>query len=80
LREMRQNPTEAIDAVEGGEAVVITRHGRPIADLVPHRARPGATPREFAELLDRSSADPEWERELAHQRAEETRDLWGNTQ
>jgi prevent-host-death family protein len=29
---------ELLDDVERGEAVVITRHGRPIADLIPHAA------------------------------------------
>ncbi|MGC4173745.1 type II toxin-antitoxin system Phd/YefM family antitoxin [Demequina sp.] len=33
--ELRQNPTEALAAVEAGESVVVTRHRRPIAKLVP---------------------------------------------
>jgi len=28
--------SELIDAVERGETVVITRHGKPVADLKPH--------------------------------------------
>jgi prevent-host-death family protein len=30
---------ELLDAVERGETVVITRHGKPIADLVPSEVR-----------------------------------------
>jgi prevent-host-death family protein len=33
--ELRQNPTDALAAVEAGESVVVTRHRRPIARLVP---------------------------------------------
>ena len=29
---------ELLDDVERGETIVITRHGRPIADLMPHAA------------------------------------------
>ena len=27
---------ELLDQVEGGETIVITRHGKPVASLVPH--------------------------------------------
>jgi len=37
-----------------------------------------ATPAAFAALLDRHEADVEWEAELAAQRAEEVRDVWGD--
>ncbi len=77
LRELRQNPTSAIDAVESGEIIVITRHSRPIADLVPHRTR-GATPRALAALLGRVDVDVEWAQDLAAQRSEPTRDVWGD--
>jgi prevent-host-death family protein len=30
---------ELLDAVERGETIVITRHGRPIARLIPERTR-----------------------------------------
>ncbi|NLE97629.1 MAG: type II toxin-antitoxin system prevent-host-death family antitoxin [Propionibacterium sp.] len=78
LRELRQNPTSAIDAVEDGEVVVITRRNRPVADLVPHRRRRGATPDEFAALLARTTVDDGWAEELAHQRSGESRDHWGD--
>lgn len=78
LRELRQNPTSAIDAVENGEVVVITRRNRPVADLVPHRRRAGATPTEFAALLDSATPDPDWAQELVLQRSEEFRSPWGD--
>lgn len=76
LRELRQNPTTAIDALEEGEVVVITRRNKPIADLVPHTARDGVSPRQLAAVLERTRADDEWAEDLARQRAEETRDVW----
>jgi prevent-host-death family protein len=33
---LRQNPTAALNAVADGETVIVTKHNRPIADLVPH--------------------------------------------
>jgi len=35
LSELRANIAAALDLVESGETVRITRHGRPVADLVP---------------------------------------------
>lgn len=35
VAELRQNPTEALNAVEAGETYLVTRHNRPIARLVP---------------------------------------------
>lgn len=76
LRELRQNPTSAIDALEEGEVVVITRRNKPIADLVPHTARGGVSPRELVAVLERTRVDDEWAADLARQRAEENRDVW----
>jgi len=80
LRELRQNPTEAFDALDAGESIVITRNRRPVADLVPHVAPAGATPAAFAALLERHGADADWEAELAAHRALETRDVWTSEQ
>lgn len=33
--QLRQNPTEMLDAVEAGETYTVTRHGRPIARIEP---------------------------------------------
>lgn len=46
-----------IAAVESGDRVVLTVHGRPVADIVPHRARSERRPREqvladLAEITD----------------------------
>ena len=46
IRELRDNLSRYIRRVESGEHIVITAHGRPIAELVPpasadaHRLRP----------------------------------------
>ena len=40
VAELRQNPTEALADVEGGETYVVTKHRRPIARLVPVEAEP----------------------------------------
>lgn len=39
VRELRNHTARVVSAVEGGEVVVLTSHGRPIADIVPHRTR-----------------------------------------
>jgi prevent-host-death family protein len=39
VRELRNHTARVIGAVEGGERVVLTVHGRPVADIVPHAQR-----------------------------------------
>ncbi|MDF0600872.1 type II toxin-antitoxin system prevent-host-death family antitoxin [Psychromarinibacter sp. C21-152] len=39
VHEAKTNLSKLIEAMERGERVVITRHGRPAAELVPARAR-----------------------------------------
>lgn len=39
MRELRNHTAKVIGAVEGGERVVLTVHGRPVADIVPHAQR-----------------------------------------
>lgn len=41
IREAKNRLTELARRVEQGETVVITRNGRPVLDLVPHRPRRG---------------------------------------
>jgi antitoxin (DNA-binding transcriptional repressor) of toxin-antitoxin stability system len=50
LEEAKKRPPELIDRALGGEAIIITRHDRPVAELkpIPHPARPV------------SAADPDW--------------------
>ena len=40
-----------LDQVEAGESVVITKHGRPVARLVPIASRPRETDEVIAELI-----------------------------
>lgn len=44
VRELRNHGGEVLDRVVAGERITITKHGRPVADLVPHRPR--GTPRD----------------------------------
>lgn len=39
-RELRNDNAEIMRRVEAGESFVITRNGKPIADLVPHARQP----------------------------------------
>jgi prevent-host-death family protein len=39
VRELRNHTGLVVAAIESGEAVVLTVHGRPVADIVPHRQR-----------------------------------------
>jgi prevent-host-death family protein len=65
VRDLRNRTSQVIDAVQAGERVVLTVHGEPIADIVPHGRRtpwlPGERLRE--QLLTRS-ADPGLSRDL----------------
>lgn len=59
-RELRNNTARVVSAVQAGEDVVLTSHGRPVADIVPHAPRrdpwvPAATLRE---ILREAPADP----------------------
>lgn len=65
IRELRNRTGEVIDAVEAGERVVLTRHGRPIADIVPHTVRQRwMSGEEFARRIKGRQADPALAREL----------------
>lgn len=39
MRDLRNRTAEVISAVKAGERVVLTVHGEPVADVVPHAAR-----------------------------------------
>lgn len=39
VRELRNHTARVIAAVESGQPVVLTVHGRPVADIVPRRRR-----------------------------------------
>jgi prevent-host-death family protein len=65
VRDLRNRTSQVIDAVQAGERVVLTVHGEPIADIVPHAHRTRWLPGEhLREQLLESSADPGLSREL----------------
>lgn len=47
VRELRNHTRRVISAVESGEPVVLTVHGRPVADIVPRRERSERRPSEL---------------------------------
>jgi prevent-host-death family protein len=47
VRELRNHTARVIAAVEGGEPVVLTVHGRPLADIVPRRVHSERRPSEL---------------------------------
>lgn len=47
VRELRNHTARVIAAVEGGEPIVLTVHGRPVADIVPRRVRSERRPSEL---------------------------------
>lgn len=57
VRELRNHTARVVSAVESGEVVVLTVHGRPVADIVPRRTRSERRPTEvvlgeLAEIAD----------------------------
>jgi len=74
--QLRQNPTDALNSVADGETVVVTKHNRPIADLVPHR-RLGVSGIEAMARLRLLEVDADWLDDLRIARSAEDRDYWG---
>jgi len=70
-RELRNDTAGLLRRVENGETIVITRRGKPVADLVPHSPQVGRglTPAEVMEIRAIASGDPTWGAELAAMRA-----------
>jgi prevent-host-death family protein len=54
VRELRNHTARVIAAIESGEPVVLTVHGRPVADIVPRQQRSERRPSEqlLADLDD----------------------------
>lgn len=54
VRELRNHTARVISAVESGEPVVLTVHGRPVADIVPRVQRSERRPSDvvLAELAE----------------------------
>jgi len=58
-RQLRNDNAEIMRRVEAGESFVITRHGRPVADLIPHGEVPTAPRRlTLGELQQEARAMP----------------------
>jgi prevent-host-death family protein len=47
VRELRNHTARVIAAIEGGEPIVLTVHGRPVADIIPHQLRSERRPSEL---------------------------------
>ncbi|MGH3613007.1 MAG: type II toxin-antitoxin system Phd/YefM family antitoxin [Pseudonocardia sp.] len=52
-RRLRNDNAEIMRRVEAGESFIITRNGRPIADLVPHQGAPSKKRLTLGELQER---------------------------
>ncbi|HEX5594104.1 MAG TPA: type II toxin-antitoxin system prevent-host-death family antitoxin [Solirubrobacterales bacterium] len=76
-RELRNHTAGLLRRVEAGEKIVITRRGKPVADLVPHRraASRWFTPDEVLEVIAQNAADPGLKDDLERLVGENTDDL-----
>jgi prevent-host-death family protein len=63
--------SKLLDMVEDGESVVIERHGRPVAQLVPVRKRRGSP---LGAMRGKFTMTEGWERALTDEEAEA---FWG---
>ena len=57
VRELRNHTARVIAAVQSGERVVLTVHGRPVADIIPRQVRSERRPSEqlMADLAEISA-------------------------
>jgi len=76
-RELRNDTAGLLRRVEAGESIVITRRGKPVANLVPHRPATSRwfTPDEVMEVVDGASADPGLREDLQRLVGETTDEL-----
>lgn len=76
-RELRNDTAGVLRRVEGGETVVITVRGKPVADLVPHRPNGPrwVGPEEVMEIVAKYSADPGLRDDLERIAGDTTDDL-----
>jgi prevent-host-death family protein len=59
VRDLRNRTSQVIDAVNAGQRVVLTVHGDPVADIVPHLRRTRwLSGQHFQRELETRSADP----------------------
>jgi len=77
-RELRNDTAGVLRKVEAGETIVITRRGKPVADLVPHRVSEGRrwlTREEVVDIIENHSADPGLRDDLERLAGDTTDDL-----
>lgn len=76
-RELRNDTASLLRRVEAGEKIVITRRGKPVANLVPHRPATSRwfTPDEVMEVVEHASADPGLREDLDRLVGETTNEL-----
>lgn len=76
-RELRNDTAGVLRQVEAGETVVITRRGKPVADLVPHKGegRRWITRDEVMAIRETTAAEPGWGPFLKQLNEETTDDL-----
>jgi prevent-host-death family protein len=76
-RELRNDTAGLLRKVEAGETVVITRRGKPVADLVPHRGEGPRwlTPDEVMEIAEAGGPDPTLAADLERLAGGTTEDL-----
>lgn len=74
MRELRNDTAGVLRRVEEGESILITKRGKPVAEVVPHRPQePRWMPREeLVELLKTHAADPGLRDDLARLAGETT--------
>lgn len=60
MRELRNDTAGVLRRVEAGESILITKRGKPVAEVVPHRPQePRWMPREeLVAFLETHAADP----------------------
>lgn len=76
-RELRNDTAKLLRRVEAGETVVITIRGKPVADLVSHRADAPRwlSPDEVMAIAESHSADSELRADLDRLAGDTTEDL-----
>ena len=76
-RELRNDTAGLLRRVEEGQRIVITRRGKPVADLVPHREERTRWlgPDEVIEIITRFPADPGLRADLERFAGDTTDDL-----
>lgn len=77
MNELRNNPGGLLRRVEAGETIVITRSGKPVAELVPHRTEGTHwfSPEEVMAVLETSAADSGLRADLERIASDTTDDL-----